>query len=489
MSWFEVDRKGLAKLLADRGKIFLIHELLQNALDTDCKEVLIQLIPDTMRGRYILTVSDDDPDGFKDLRHAYTLFAESEKKADPTKRGRFNFGEKIVLALCEEASIQSTKGMIHFSRKGERTESNYKTSKGSVFCATIPMTKAEYDEVCRGIQQVIIPEGVTVEFNARKLPALTPMRVIPACLPTEIADPEGNLRPTKRVTDVQLFPADSPGWLFEMGIPVVEIQGPWNVNVMQKVPLNLQRDNVRPTYLRDLRVGVLNKMWDMLPKEEVAAPWIGDALGDKKIAHDAVRAIITQRYGDKVVTSDPSDPEAMSRAVANGYTIAGGRSFTKEQWVNIRNAEAIKPAGAVFPTPRPYSSDPEAKAAEFIPANEWTIGMREVARLSHALAWNLMKVEVKVSFTRSPNGFVACYGKGMMEWTGELDFNVNRLGYKWFDQWRENKAQVLDLLIHELGHHYSSNHLSEEYYSALTKLGGKMSVLALTQPELFEADL
>lgn len=29
---------------------------------------------------------DDDPDGFRDLRHAFTVFAESDKKTDATKR-------------------------------------------------------------------------------------------------------------------------------------------------------------------------------------------------------------------------------------------------------------------------------------------------------------------------------------------------------------------------------------------------------------------
>src|SRR5256885_2405576 len=34
------------------------------------------------------------PRGFEDLRDAYTVFAASKKKEDPTKRGRFCFGDR-----------------------------------------------------------------------------------------------------------------------------------------------------------------------------------------------------------------------------------------------------------------------------------------------------------------------------------------------------------------------------------------------------------
>lgn len=36
------------------------------------------------------------------------MFAESAKKSNPKLRGRFNVGDKMVLALCDKASITST---------------------------------------------------------------------------------------------------------------------------------------------------------------------------------------------------------------------------------------------------------------------------------------------------------------------------------------------------------------------------------------------
>lgn len=484
-SWFEVDRKGLAKLIEGKGKVVILHELLQNALDTGCKSIAIVLNPIDGEPACDLVICDDHPDGFQNLSHAYTLFAESEKKADPTKRGRFNFGEKIVLALCDHASISSTTGTITFEANGERTKSRKKTDQGTVFTAKIRMTRYEYLEVCREIKKVIIPKGVYVTFNQEYLAPRVWTRKVEATLPTEIADEGGVMRTTCRKTDVELHgvQAGEKGWLYEMGIPVVEIDGPWHVNVMQKVPLNLQRDNVRPHYLRDLRVLVLNNLWGDMTAEIATQPWVADALCDQGMDPHAVRGLMTTRFGEKVVVADPSDREATNRAQAEGWTVIGGRTFSKEQWENIRSAGAIKPAGAVFPTPKPYSDDPNAPSVDVVPRDKWTQGMTEVAVLAVNLGSALMNCGVTVRFVRSTNYFAAAYAPG------ELDFNLSRLGHKWFEGWRSHREHVLDLLIHEFGHEYESNHLSATYYQALTRLGARMAVLALTDPSQFEVTL
>jgi hypothetical protein len=67
----------------------------------------------------------------------------------------------------------------------------------------------------------------------------------------------------------------------------------------------------------------------------------------------------------------------------------------------------------------------------------------------------------------------------------ELTLNVGRLGHRFFNEFPGNIQEVMDLLIHEYGHQYSSDHLSEAYYSALTRLGAKSTLLALRQPALF----
>jgi hypothetical protein len=100
-NWLTVDRSGLRKIVLRRGFAFVLYELVQNCWDTSASYVNITVEPIPGKPLVEVTVEDDDPDGFRDLSHAYTLYAESEKKGDPTKRGFMNLGEKLVLALCE----------------------------------------------------------------------------------------------------------------------------------------------------------------------------------------------------------------------------------------------------------------------------------------------------------------------------------------------------------------------------------------------------
>jgi len=61
--------------------------------------------------------------------------------------------------------------------------------------------------------------------------------------------------------------------------------------------------------------------------------------------------------------------------------------------------------------------------------------------------------------------------------------NLGRLGHAWFD--KGPREEVDQLLIHEFGHHYSGDHLSEAYHDALCSLGAKLAALALNEPEFW----
>ena len=56
--------------------------------------------------------------------------------------------------------------------------------------------------------------------------------------------------------------------MFELGIPVVETEDRFHVDIQQKVPLNRDRDNVTPGYLRDVRTAVLNATAHMLDGDD-----------------------------------------------------------------------------------------------------------------------------------------------------------------------------------------------------------------------------
>jgi hypothetical protein len=120
-NWFEVDRQGLARILERKGKEFVLYELIQNAWDEPGVTKVSVSLGHRGRNRALLVVEDDAPEGFKDLSHAFTLFADSAKKANPEQRGRFNLGEKLVLAISDEVTIRTTKGGIRFDAEGRHS--------------------------------------------------------------------------------------------------------------------------------------------------------------------------------------------------------------------------------------------------------------------------------------------------------------------------------------------------------------------------------
>ena len=476
--WFEVDTNGLGKQAEEYSKGRLLAELIQNSLDeAGVTQIAVTLALVPGRPLADLMVEDDAPEGFRDLSHAYTLHAESYKRGNPEQRGRYNIGEKFVLAVCENATISTTTGTVVFDPEEGRIEQpRQKRERGSVFQGRIKLTREEYPQVCDYLRSLLLPEGIAVTFNGDRLLPRKPLRTFEAGLDTLVADDQGVMRPRVRKTTVGIYealPGEVPA-IYEMGLPVVETGDRWHVNVGQKVPLTLNRDNVRPAYLQAVRVAVLNAAFDLLTEdEEATAGWCKLAGSDPRCSDDAIKHLIRLRFGDKVAAPDPSDVEAMKAFQAQGGTIVVGLS--KGEWENVRRSRAVLPAGQICPTGKPYSDDPGAKGVTVVPEEKWTEGMKNIVAYARFLAGELMGVSLVVSVVHTTNNFAACYG------AGRLDFNLLRLGHRWFDQ--GITEEVDGLLIHEFGHQFSSDHLSHEYHEALCRLAAKLKRLALEKPE------
>ncbi|HSX22434.1 MAG TPA: hypothetical protein VLE97_06615 [Gaiellaceae bacterium] len=503
-NWFEVDRKGLTKLIERRGKIALVLELIANGLDADgTTRVEVLLEPEQGVPHATVLVTDDSPEGFADISHSWTLFAESNRKAYPTKRGRFNLGEKLVLALCVEASIISTKGAVMFDSRG-RSNIKARRDRGTEFQGIARITRAELVEIKEGLRTLIPPPGVTIVVNKEELPTRMPLATVEATLMTEIVDEENYLKRSPRKTVVHIYEV-LPGetaTLYEMGIPVVETGDKWHVDVQQKVPLNMDRDNVTPAYLRDVRTLVVNAMHAQLDAADANTTFVNEALADENAAPEAVTKALDLKFSEKRAIRDPSDPEANMNLVAQGYTLINSNQLTREQWDNVKkhDAERTRPAGQIAPTHKvKFSPDGEDR---WVPREKWTPAMRAVVAYSADVCRELVGARVEVSILLDiTEKAAACYG------SQGLVFNLGRLGKSFFEECltseqvcRENLDRVTvsimrptvrlnELLIHEIGHHIESNHLDERYHDALCTLGAKLTHLALAKPELFRREV
>jgi hypothetical protein len=484
---FVVDKEGLRKLLARKGFAWMIPELVQNAWDERSKVVRVGLTWDiepqgkgkTATGLAGLTVEDDDPDGFQDLTHAYTLFAESAKKDLSDKRGRFNVGEKLVVAACQTATIFTTTGTVEFTEQG-RLVSKSTRDAGSLFVGQVPMSRGEFDECLRVARMLFPPAGIETYLNGELLAVREPLREFKATLRT----PTGpTLKIRDRKTPIRVYePLDGETpTLYEMGIPVVETGDRWHVDVGQKVPLNMDRDSVTPAYLRTVRSAVMSACHDLLDEDAMMESWVIDGARDDDVTPEALEAMLAGRYGEKVVAYSPSDPEANKIAVSQGFTVLTGGSLPKDVWANVKSHGLVKSAAQVTPSPRPEGERQEK------PREQWTDGMLRHAAFVRLLSFKLMMADVEIAVVDDPTSmnFSAAFMRLPHSNKGRFSFNYRSLGAKFFDLSPVDEGP-LSLTIHELGHFYESDHLSRGYYKALTDLGARCARVALDDPGFFE---
>jgi hypothetical protein len=103
--------------------------------------------------------------------------------------------------------------------------------------------------------------------------------------------------------------------------------------------------------------------------------------------------------------------------------------------------------------------------------------MNMVAAMTRELGGILLDTKVTVQMISAPQADVTA------TWSDRtLTFNVGRLGEAWFED-SPTEAQI-SLIIHEFGHHFASDHLSEKYYRALTNLAAKLAFEAANNPSL-----
>jgi hypothetical protein len=338
------------------------------------------------------------------------------------------------------------------------------------------------NRIIAAVKCFLPPKHITTEINGFVVEYREPTAQTKAALTTEYEHADGGFKRTKRQTEIHIHEVNGnerPS-IYEMGIPVVTLEGDdkYHYDIQQRIPLNSERDNVTPAFLRDVRAEVANVVANLLTQDEAAADWAREAAGSDRIEEDAFKTLIETRYGDKVASFSPVDTESSRAAAAQNYTVLTGGSMSKGEWGNNKRFGVVESSAKLFPTARP-----EGGKGSIIPIEKWTPGMKAVAAFAGDLALELLKVPVEVRIARDPgNRFDAWYG------SRQLTFNLALLGHRFFNECESEtgRERVVDLIIHEIAHEHESNHLSDRYYRALTRLAAKAVTLALKSPRFFK---
>ena len=489
---FEVDIAGLRELQLGKPKWFIIRELLQNAIDEDIKECVLKTTYEY--GKAHITVTDDSPTGFRDLADTYTLFKDTYKRSDVKKRGRFNFGEKQVLCLSDFARILTTTGGLEFDmQKGTRKTLRKNRPSGSEVYVVVKMTKEEYAECLGYCNEILVPQNITVkistsqpnkkEVTIRILEYQRPDKIFKAKLPTE-KKVNGVMKRVNLETEVHIHKPKigddnkpdrtTASYIYEMGIPICEIDCDYSIDVQQKIPLSDDRDNVDSKYIKLIYGEILNQVYDDIEKERSSEQWVRSGFTSERALVDARKAIITKRFGEKVLIANPMDERSMDEAISNNYNVVYGAEMNKEEWGVIKENKLLISTSTMFKT-----GIAEGKVAT--PDKD----MKRIADFSVRVAKEFLGLNISASFYNSPGATV----KADFELKGnKLRFNIAHFRpEEWMSENGNVKQQMLDLIIHELGHS-RGNHYEQSYHECITELGSKLTLKALREPEWFLLD-
>jgi len=471
--WFSVDTDGLAKIQADKPKAYILRELVQNSWDEDITECEVTLRREggmSAKGRgdkVKATVTDDSPEGFRDLADSFTLFKETYKRSEPTKRGRFNIGEKQAIARCIYARIETTRGTVVFDKKGRHMK-RAKRVKGSLVEVLFQASKSEFEEILSAIRNYLPPKHIRFVVNGEHIPSREPIKIVLATLTTENNE-AGIFKRTARRTEIHIHQPNGTAYLYEMGLPVTPIECKYSIDVQQKIPLSVDRETVPEAYLKDVYAEVLNTMAGELHGEETSSTWVRLGSEDERVKETALRQVIEKRYGDKVVVANPFDRVSVDDALAHGYRTIYGSEMSKEEWERVKGFGLIRSSSEVF-------------SHEFVEATPCEIdeNMTKVMELTKRIGQRFLEIQIEVSFVKSPKATVnASYSSERKLFT----FNVSRLGVEFFNP--PISERVINLLVHELGHE-GGMHTESSYHEAITDLAGKLVMTALKDPRFFE---
>jgi len=468
-NWFAVNKEGLKELHSNVTPFRLCCEIIQNAWDEDIKECNVSL-KSTGRVAY-LQVVDDSPDGFRDMRDSYTLFGHTLKRGDPTKRGRFNLGEKVVLSVALEGEIRSTKGMVAFKENGNRVEDNsQKTGSGSIFWAKFLWDEKEIEETNKNLKKLLAPKGILTTINRKELGYIEPDYKQKAVLPTVIFENKIKLVP-QRKTELHIHHCNgtsgATGTLYEMGIPLCELDCPYNVNVQQKIPQSMDRDLVSSNYLKAIYAEVLNATIDDLG-DEIDGDWVRNGIGNKRSTDVTRKKVLDKRYG-KVLIASNTDQRSIQEAKDAGYQVLDGRLFDKAE------REALKEVG--LQTTAQVFDTRIVKEEIVEPTKEEQL----VASYTKMLGKELLGLSINVLIVESPRAnYVATFQRD----TNRLAFNRSTLDKAFFNE--TVSVETTSLILHELAHVSEGAHVDRSYVIELQVLGGKAVQLAIDRPELFK---
>ena len=310
--WLQISTEGFASFNQSRPPGHLVKELVQNAFDAVGTTGGLVALDYRHDGQVFEVTCRDTGTGISELstmRVVYLTF----KTDSHLKRGRFGRGFKEVLSAAKSAVVTSGGKAIHFLMEDGRQTTRETTADHLEVSSHVVMTFDWPAETCvefdKYFGRFLVPASVSFLLNGRPLASRETRQLIDAQLTTEIYNPEcHSWQKPRRKTIIELVDAtggEEP-FIYEMGIPVAAAEWtvPFHANILQRVPMNPNRDALASGYAKRIHAACLPTLLPELDREDVTADWVGSA--GIEAAPEVQKVIIVKAFGENAVRSVPT---------------------------------------------------------------------------------------------------------------------------------------------------------------------------------------
>lgn len=309
--WLQISTEGFAAFNQARPPSHLVKELVQNGLDAlDGAVGQVALDYEARNGSVYVRCADTGV-GMEDLGALRVVYL-TLKTDSHLKRGRFGRGFKEILSVAQWARASSGENSVEFVIEGgvrRMRRSQYSpTVRGAVIEMLFDWAPSALEEFDAYFRRFLPPPNATFVVNRRTIASRPARYEIEATLPTEIYDPNGHAwrKPTRK-TMIELIGAaggEAP-FLYEMGIPVAAVEWAltYHANVLQRVPMNPNRDAYASGYAAKVHAACLPILVDDMTQEEVTADWVGAA--GARCEPDVQKKVVAKAFGDSAVRAVP----------------------------------------------------------------------------------------------------------------------------------------------------------------------------------------
>ncbi len=381
-------------------------------------------------------------------------------------------GEKDVISVAIKAKVETVGHTVTFPRTGSRElTSNSRRANGTIVKVLMPWNEQQSNKLVAMLRRFRTPINCRLFVNDREVPHQPAKAISSIKLQTVVQDARGKpMRTAQRLTKIHIsepHDANSKGWLYEIGIPVQVIDCPWDVDVMQDIPMSQQRDAVSEAYLNRIYAETLNATHGMLKRDEFGSQWVKRAIEHPQIKPGAVKSTVRGRYGSSRAVFATLDSDANMRASEAGYGVANSGGMSKKEIEALRKNANVKDSDEVFPTPPPprkdYEPEPDSDQARFA---EWVTEMAGHCNLTATVRY----------FYEPDNYKLADCSASTI--TPTLRFNEAQLDRTFFEP-PYGSIEHWELLLHELGHALSKQSVighGEKWGEGVSKAGALIAV-------------